>query len=124
VLTFRCAEMVSYSARLRAAAVVLAVIVASALTWRSAHADGVAVGGCVGWHGYFDSSFNCAVRWGEATNPYVRLVPSPMSEAERQRAGERDQKWERRCRPVVFQDMYGVPRYRYAAPGCAFGVIE
>jgi len=123
VLTFRCAEMIFGSPRLRALAVTVAII-AAALAWRPAHAAGVAVGGCIGWHGYFDSSFNCVVRWGEPTNPYVRLVPSPLGEAEARRAAARDRQWEQRCRPAIFQDMYGVPRYRYAAPGCEFGIIE
>ncbi len=90
------------------------------VTWSSAYADGMAVGGCVGGQG----SLNCVVRWGEAGDPYVRLVPQPTDQAEKDRAAQRDQKWQERCRPTVAQDYYGVPRYRYSAPGCEFGVIE
>ena len=71
-----------------------------------------------------ERSLNCVARWGEAGDPYVRLVPSPADDAERAHAAERDHKWEQRCRPAIAQDRYGVPRYQYAAPGCEFGVIE
>lgn len=86
----------------------------------AAHADGVAAGGCVGdW-----SSLNCVARWGDARDPYVRTVPQPADDAERNHAAERDRKWEARCKPTIAQDRYGVPRYQYAAPGCEFGVIQ
>jgi len=85
-----------------------------------ARADSVAVGGCIGpWR-----TFNCVVRWGEAGNPLVRNVPQPVDEEERGHSAERERKWLDRCKPVIAQDAYGVPRYRYAAPGCEFGVIN
>jgi hypothetical protein len=85
-----------------------------------ARADSVSVGGCIGpWH-----AFNCVERWGEAGNPFVRTVPQPADGEERAHASERERKWQDRCRPVIAQDSYGVPRYRYAAPGCEFGVIN
>jgi hypothetical protein len=90
------------------------------MTSSAAYADGMAVGGCVGTRG----SLNCVVRWGEAGDPYVRLVPQPIDQVEKDRAAERDHKWQDHCRPTIAQDYYGVPRYRYAAPGCEFGVIE
>jgi hypothetical protein len=86
----------------------------------SAYADTLGVGGCVGAVG----QFNCVVRVGPAGDPYVRTVPEPDSQAEKERSAERDRRWIDRCRPVVAQDRYGVPRYHYAAPGCEFGVIE
>jgi len=92
----------------------------SAMTWSVAYADGMAVGGCVGTRG----SVNCVVRWGEAGDPYVRTVPEPANQAERARSAERDHKWQDRCKPVIAQDRYGVPRYQYSAPGCEFGIIE
>jgi hypothetical protein len=88
--------------------------------WSAARADGMIVGGCVGGQG----SLNCVARWGEAGDPYIRKVPEPADDAERARSTQRDQKWEARCRPIITQDYYGVPRYRYAARGCEFGVIE
>lgn len=88
--------------------------------WTPAYADGMAVGGCIGGQG----ALNCAVRWGEAGDPYIRTVPEPANQAERTRAAERDHKWEARCKPIIRQDRYGVPRYQYSAPGCDFGVIE
>jgi hypothetical protein len=86
----------------------------------AAYADGLAAGGCVGGR----ASLNCVAHWGEAGDPYVRTVPQPVDEAERTRAAERDRKWEARCKPVIAQDRYGVPRYQYSAPGCEFGVLQ
>ena len=117
MLTLNCRAVFSASwsaAHIGAAAAFYVV------TWSSAYADGMAVGGCVGGQ----SSLNCVVRWGEAGDPYVRLVPQPTDQAEKDRAAQRDQKWQERCRPTVAQDYYGVPRYQYSAPGCEFGVIE
>jgi len=85
-----------------------------------AYADTLYVGGCVGAPG----AVSCVLRVGPAGDPYVRTVPQPETDAEKARATERDQKWLQRCRPIVAQDRYGVPRYHYAAAGCAFGVIE
>jgi hypothetical protein len=86
----------------------------------AAHADGMAQGGCVGGTG----ALNCVVRWGEAGDPYVRIVPPPANDVERTRSAERDRKWQQHCQPIIMQDRYGVARYRYSAPGCEFGVIE
>jgi len=86
----------------------------------AAHAEDFAAGGCIG----SGDSLNCVVRWGEAHDPYVRIVPQPADDTARKQASERDRKWEERCKPTVAQDRYGVPRYQYAAPGCAFGVIQ
>lgn len=88
--------------------------------WSAAHADGMAVGGCVGTGG----SVSCVARWGEAGDPYIRIVPQPVDEIDRKRAAERERKWEERCRPTIAQDRYGVPRYQYVVAGCEFGIIE
>jgi hypothetical protein len=96
------------------------VVTLSVITATAAHADYLGVGGCVGGAG----AVNCVVRVGPAGDPYIRVVPQPMGEAEKAQASERDRKWIDRCRPVIAQDRYGVPRYHYAAPGCEFGVIE
>jgi hypothetical protein len=75
-------------------------------------------GGCVA----SESSINCVSRWAPAGNPYLRFVPQPLDEAAIARAKERDKRWAARCRPVIEHDRYGVSRYRYAQPGCEFGV--
>lgn len=115
MLTFRCtraALLTSSVARIGA------VVVLSAITWISAHADTLVVGGCVGAPG----SFNCVARWGVPGDPYVRQVPPPDTQADKARAAERDQRWLSRCQPVIIKDQLGVPRYHYAATGCEFGV--
>lgn len=99
----------------------LLAAMALATIWSAAYADGRAIGGCIGGS---RAAVNCVVRWGEGGDPYVRLVPQPIDEAERARAAERDRKWEQRCRPVIAQDRFGVPRYQYGAAGCEYGVIE
>ena len=90
------------------------------LILNAAYADGMALGGWVGSQG----SMSCVARWGDAGDPYIRAVPQPTTDVERTRAAERDRKWEERCHPLIAQDRYGVPRYRYSAPGCEFGVIQ
>jgi hypothetical protein len=88
------------------------------MTSTSAHAGGIVTSGCVEtWR-----AFNCATRWAPALDPFVRIVPQPIGEAERAQAIERDHRWLARCRPIVAQDSYGVARYHYAASGCEFGV--
>jgi hypothetical protein len=112
----------SWSARLAArfaAAATLSVVVSSVVVSSSARADGIVVGGCVGTR----YSITCVKRWGGYGDPYVRLVPS-QTEAEKALSADRERKWQARCRPAVVQDLYGIPRYEYAAPGCEFGVIE
>ena len=121
MLTFGCARtaLTSRHAAWVGAAATLSVI-ALATICGPADADGIAVGGCLGG----GRSLNCVVRWGAARDPYLRMVPEADNQAERTEAAERDRRWEQRCRPTITQDRYGVPRYQYAAPGCAFGVIQ
>jgi hypothetical protein len=57
-------------------------------------------------------------------NPYVIAVPGPLSDEERQAADARDRRWAERCRPLIRQDRYGMPRYSYGAPGCEFGRLD
>jgi hypothetical protein len=85
-----------------------------------AYADTLYVGGCIGAPG----TVSCVLRVGPAGDPYVRTVPQPETDAGKASATERDQKWLQRCRPIIAQDRYGVPRYHYAAAGCDLGVIE
>jgi hypothetical protein len=95
-----------------------ALMPASAQDQRAA--GGVSNTSCVG--GF--TTFNCVTRWGPAGDPYVRVVPGPVDEAEKARLVARDRKWLERCNPIVERDRYGVGRLRYAAPGCEFGVSE
>ena len=118
VLTLRCARLVSWSARLGAAAA-LSVLAWSVFACTAASAGGIEVDSCVGSR----YSITCVSRWGAYSDPYIRLI-QPATEAEKAIAAEGDRKWQARCRPVIFHDHYGVPRYQYAAPGCEFGVIE
>lgn len=116
MLTLRCARTIWFA---RFGACLGAVAALSVFASSPVKADGVAVGGCVGSR----YSITCATRWGAYSDPYVRLVPT-QTEAEKALSADRERKWQARCRPAVFQDIYGVRRYEYAAPGCEFGVIE
>jgi hypothetical protein len=118
VLTLRCARVISWSARVAAVAAV-AVLSLNDFGPSTAHAGGLEVDSCVGSR----YSITCVSRWGGYGDPYIRLV-APETEAEKTLQADRDRKWQERCRPVVHQDRYGVPRYEYAAPGCEFGVIQ
>jgi hypothetical protein len=117
VLTFRCARSALAP---RSAACLGAVLALSVMTFIPARADKLFVGGCTGGGG----SINCVGVLTTPGDPYVRAVPQPHSEADKARASERDQKWQERCKPVIKPDRFGVGRYRYAAPGCEFGVFE
>jgi hypothetical protein len=97
-----------------------AALMLSVMTLTTADADMVGVGGCVGGRG----SVNCVVRVGPAGDPYIRTVPQPDNDADKERAAARDRKWIDRCHPTIAQDRYGVPRYNYTVAGCEFGVIE
>ena len=85
----------------------------------SATAQQLITGGCIGT----GALLNCTARIGPAGDPFVRTVP-PLDAAAAARAQERERRWVGRCRPVAEPDRYGVARYRYAAPGCEFGVGE
>jgi hypothetical protein len=74
------------------------------------------------WGGYGQGGCVHIERDGLA-NPYVISVP-PVSDQDRTDAANRDRLWQSRCRPVIRQDAYGVPRYQYAAPGCEYGKYE
>jgi hypothetical protein len=119
VLTLSCVSLTArYAVRIGTAAVCSVIMVTSVCS--TASAGGIAYGGCSGGRG----SANCVVRWGEAGDPYIRVVPQPAGEAERDQEAKRDRKWEQRCKPVIAQDRYGVPRYQYVAAGCEFGVLQ
>ena len=83
--------------------------------------SGVSVKNCVG--GY--RGFSCVTSWRRGDlNPHIIGVPQPVSEQERAEMRQRERQWVARCRPVVRQDEYGVPRYSYAARGCEFGKLD
>jgi hypothetical protein len=85
-----------------------------------ARADGVIAGDCLR-----GSNFSCSGFWRDRiVNPYLIYVPQPSSEEAAEEASERDRRWMARCRPIIRQDQYGVPRYHYAAPGCEYGKFE
>jgi hypothetical protein len=113
VLISRPAEAASWSV-----ASVGALIILCVATMTSADAGNIDRWSCVG--GWRD--FNCVEQSGPAGDPYVRLVPEPLGDGDRQRLQARDQKWLTRCHPTVEHDRYGVARYYYSAPGCEFGI--
>lgn len=101
-------------------AAIVGVLTLPVVTSAGAAEDYLRIDSCFGgWR-----SSQCVTRWAPTGDPYIRTVPQPQSEDEKARAAERDHKWLQRCRPVVAQDSYGVPRYHYAAAGCDLGVIE
>jgi hypothetical protein len=110
----------SFSASWRPACVGTALTLSLATLAYAESADTLYVLGCVGAPG----TVGCVLRAGPAGDPYIRSVPQPASDAEKARASERDHKWLERCKPIVVQDRYGVPRYHYAVAGCGFGIIE
>lgn len=101
-------------------AAIAGVLTLSAVTSAAAADDYVRIGTCFG--GWFASQ--CVTRWAPTGDPYIRTVPQPHTDEEKAVAAERDHRWLQRCRPVIAQDRYGVPRYHYAAAGCDLGVIE
>jgi hypothetical protein len=122
----RSAARAGVAVTLPAGALAAVMTVITLMTWTPAHAQDQRVAGgvsntsCVG--GF--TTFNCVTRWGPAGDPYVRVVPRPVDEAEKARLVARDRKWLERCSPIVERDRYGVGRLRYAAPGCEFGVSD
>ncbi|HEY2137366.1 MAG TPA: hypothetical protein VGH49_15850 [Xanthobacteraceae bacterium] len=71
-----------------------------------------------------DHSDSCVEIRHELTNPYVIRVQAPQTPEEIKAFEEHDRLWRDRCRPVVRQDMHGVSRYAYSAPGCEYGKYE
>ena len=87
----------------------------------SAQAGGIAVDDCIGSR----YGVSCVHTWRSGnSNPYIIKVPQPESEAEIADAKERDRLWRNHCHPIVKQDVYGVSRYSYSAPGCEYGKFE
>ncbi len=121
MLTFGHAKASALSlSAVRIGARFCAVVTLSVVTWTSVKAEGLVIGSCVRGAGALD----CVTRFGAPQDPYVRSVPQPLGDDEKALAERRDRQWMDRCRPVIRQDRYGIARYRYAAPGCEFGVVE
>jgi hypothetical protein len=95
-----------------------AATVLSAVALTSARAGSVISLNCVG----AASSFNCVAQVATAGDPYIRVVPEALGEAQKAQVASRDRKWVARCHPVVERDSYGVARYHYSVPGCEFGL--
>jgi hypothetical protein len=68
-----------------------------------------------------DSSDSCVEIRRELTDPYVIHVKAPQSPEALAEANEQDRLWQARCRPTLQQDIHGINRYYYAAPGCEYG---
>ncbi|MCC6887237.1 MAG: hypothetical protein IT536_01660 [Hyphomicrobiales bacterium] len=66
---------------------------------------------------------SCVIAAGPRRSPHVIAVPAGSAE-ERAAMEARDRRWVERCRPTIRQDRYGMPRYSYASPGCAFGRLD
>jgi hypothetical protein len=69
-------------------------------------------------------SDSCVEIRRELANPYVIHVPPPQTEKDVADVAARERLWQARCRPVIRQDIHGVRRYQYAAPGCDYGKYE
>jgi hypothetical protein len=69
-------------------------------------------------------SDSCVEIRRELTNPYVIRVPPPQNEKDVADLAARERLWQARCKPVIRQDVQGVRRYQYAAPGCDYGKYE
>jgi hypothetical protein len=57
-------------------------------------------------------------------HPNVITVPAPTNADDLAAAEARDRRWVERCRPVIRQDHFGMPRYSYSAAGCEFGRLD
>jgi hypothetical protein len=95
-----------------------AALLLSAITLTTADAGSVIDLSCVAGA----RSFNCVAQLATAGDPYVRVVPEAVGEAQKSQLAARDRKWVARCHPVAERDSYGVARYHYAAPGCEYGL--
>lgn len=87
--------------------------------YRSGSSNGYEVGSRSGY-----GSDSCVEIRRELTNPYVIHIPPPQNEKDVADLAVRERQWQARCRPVIKQDVHGVRRYQYAAPGCDYGKYE
>ena len=59
-------------------------------------------------------------RYNDAGNTGIKQYGEAAEEAAAE-SREREKLWVSRCRPSLREDVHGVSRYVYAAPGCEFG---
>jgi hypothetical protein len=111
------------SAPLRRTAACYATLAAIAILPVSpAQAGGISTTNCVNGS---DGGTSCVEIWRDGLrDPYVVSVPPPTSPQDIADTATRERLWQARCRPVVHQDMHGVRRYHYSAPGCEYGKYE
>lgn len=103
------------------AALALLVLSMMSAPARSEPGEGVHTWNCYGTR----NMRSCVATYRKGPfNPHVINVPGPQSDGEREAAEARDRRWVERCRPVIRQDRYGMPRYSYAAAGCDFGHLD
>lgn len=103
------------------AALALLALSMMAAPARSEPSEGVYTTNC------FDtrSTESCITTFrGGRLSPHVITVPAPASADALAAAETRDRRWAERCRPVIRQDRYGMPRYSYDAPGCEYGRLD
>jgi hypothetical protein len=108
--------------RSRAVAAGLAAITATLISLSSAQAwSGSGSDDCL----FSRFGVSCTHAWRRGfVNPYVISVAPPRTEEEIADFNLRDRLWRTRCKPVVRQDIHGISRYSYAAPGCEYGKYE
>jgi hypothetical protein len=87
----------------------------------AAQADRIRTTNCV----YGPGSYSCITVWQRTSAAAYRpKLWTPRLERAAAQAAERERLWTDRCQPKITRDEFGVGRYSYAAPGCAYGVIE
>lgn len=99
----------------------LALLALSMMTGPARSAEGVRTFNCYRTHNM--ASCIATFRRGRL-DPHVIAVPASQSAEEQAAAETRDRRWAERCRPLIRQDRYGMPRYSYTAPGCEFGRLD
>ena len=123
MLTRMFSAVPSVSRLLLGSVAALALLVAP-VAFEPVHAGGVKSTTCFGSFGGWYGAGSCVTQWGSSGDPYVRRAPSARDAQDDAEAAERERQWVARCRPVIWQDRYGVGRYEYAAPGCEFGIFQ
>lgn len=109
----------------RTAAYAAALAAIAMLPVSPAQAGGVSTTDCVNGSVRDSGGTSCVEVWRDGLrDPYVVSVPPPTSPQDIADTATRERLWQARCRPVVHQDMHGVRRYHYSAPGCEYGKYE
>lgn len=106
------------SSATRLVARVGAALVVSVVSLSSAYAETVVDLSCLAGA----KSLSCVAQMATGGDPYIRVVPQALGEAQNAQLAARERKWMARCHPVTERDNYGVARYHYAARGCEYGL--